>query len=239
MKTIRTSILASVALIMISLAACQKNNKSNTPTVASKSSQLSFQMQAVASAVDSTTGKDSTQGITGLTWTTGKANVGKFSFVAKRSGVSISIFSNNLTNVDLFALTPLQTYVTLDTGTYKSIVITAYLEKSDTVAPLKLTGTFATDSAKTVPIEFDLTDNAIVQVKTKDIDINGTTDYTALLDLQLNKVTKGITADDLNKAKQTNGSIIISSKSNVFLYYKMRANIALCGWYQFRWHDRH
>ncbi len=35
----------------------------------------------------------------------------------------------------------------------------------------------------------------------KNIDINGTTDYTALLDMQLGKVTKGITAAALNKAK--------------------------------------
>jgi hypothetical protein len=237
MKTARTSIMALVLLGIIALAACQKNNKSNTP-VATGSSQLSFQLQATNANLANLPA-DSTSAIAGLTWTAGTANVGKFAFVAKRSGVTISVFSNNLTNVDLFALTPLETYVTLDTGIYKKISITAYLEKTDTIIPLKLSGTFTNDSAKVVPIEFNLTDNAVVQVKTDSVTINGTTDYTALLNLQLDRVTKGITTDDLNKAKVTNGSIIISKSSNVFLYYKMRANIAICGWYQFRWHHKH
>ncbi|HEY9001653.1 MAG TPA: hypothetical protein VIM89_09900 [Mucilaginibacter sp.] len=237
MKTVRTSIFATVVLAIISLAACQKNNKSNVAPAATGSSKLAFQLQA-SNANLANLPSDSTSSITGLTWTAGTANVGKFAFVAQRSKVTINVFSNNLTSVDLFALTPLQTYITLDTGIYKKISITAYLEKQDTILPLKLTGTFTTDSSKTVPIEFDLDNNAIVQVKADSIDVNGTTDYTALLSMQLDRVTKGITADDLNKAKLTNGSIIISDKSNIWLYYKMRANITLCGWFQCRPHRR-
>lgn len=237
MKTVRTSIFATVVLAIISLAACQKNNKSNTPVAATGSSQLSFQLQASGNNLANLPA-DSVSSIAGLTWTAGTANVGKFAFVAQRSKVTIDVFSRNLTNVDLFALTPLQTYITLDTGTYRKISITAYLEKTDTILPMKLSGSFTNDSAKVVPIEFDLSDNAVVQVKTDSVTINGTTDYTALLNMQLDRVTKGITADELNKAKVTDGSIIISKSSNVYLYYKMRANIALCGWYQFRWHKR-
>jgi len=237
MKTVRTSILATVVLAIISLAACQKNNKSNVAPAATGSSKLAFQLQATNATLASLPA-DSTSSITGLVWTAGTANVGKFAFFAKRSGVTINVFSNNLTSVDLFALTPLQTYITLDTGIYKKIAITAYLEKQDTILPLKLTGTFVNDSSKTVPIEFDLSHNAIVQVKADSIDVSGTTDYTALLDMQLDRVTKGITADDLNKAKLTDGAIIISDKSNVWLYYKMRANITLCGWFECRRHKR-
>lgn len=236
MKTVRTSIIAAVVLAIISLAACQKGNKNSVP-VATSSSKLAFQLQAINANLASLP-PDSTSSIAGLAWTAGAANVGKFAFVAKRSGVTIDVFSSNLTSVDLFALTPLQTYITLDTGIYKKISITAYLEKQDTTLPLKLTGTFATDSSKTVPIEFDLSNNAIIQVKADSIDVSGTTDYTALLSMQLDRVTKGITADDLNKAKLTNGAIIISDKSNVWLYYKMRANITLCGWFECRRHKR-
>jgi hypothetical protein len=143
-----------------------------------------------------------------------------------------------MSNVDLFALTPLETYVTLDTGVYKKIAITAYLEKTDTILPLKLTGSFTNDSSKVVPIEFDLSDNAVVQVKADSITINGTTDYTALLALQLNRLTTGISVSDLNNATLTNGSLIISNKSNALLYYKMRANITRCGWYEFKRHRR-
>jgi hypothetical protein len=103
---------------------------------------------------------------------------------------------------------------------------------------LKLSGSITNDSTKVIPIEFYLTDNATVQVGASNIDINGTTDYTALLDMQLNKVTKGITAAELNKAKVTGGKIVISKSSNSQLYYKMRANISGCGRFFFRLHRR-
>jgi hypothetical protein len=236
MKTVRTSIIATMILAVISLAACKKNN--NSSVVASGSSKLSFQMKATNANLANLPA-DSTSLIAGLTWTAGTANVGKFAFEARRNGVSINIFSNNLTNVDLFALTPLQTYVTLDTGVYKEIEITAFLEgTADTIPPLRLSGTFTNDSSKVVPIEFDLSGKAIVKVEQHNIAINGTTDYTALLDMQLDRVTKGITADDLNKATLTNGSIIISKTSNTTLYWKMRANITRCGWGEFREHHK-
>ncbi|HEY4195539.1 MAG TPA: hypothetical protein VGM63_08385 [Mucilaginibacter sp.] len=240
MKTFSKSIITPLVLAVILLAACKKNNSSNTATPPSGSSKLTFQLAAVNSADSTGAAVDSVPSIAGLVWSAGTANVGKFDFVAKRSGVSINILSRNLTNVDLFALTPLVTYVTLDTGVYKQIQISAFLESSnnDSIPPLKLSGSFTNDSSKVVPITFTLTDNAIVQVGASNIDINGTTDYTALLDMQLNKVTRGITAADLNKAKVTNGTIVISRSSNSQLYYKMRANIAGCGRSFFRFHHR-
>ncbi|MBS1523427.1 MAG: hypothetical protein JST50_20670 [Bacteroidetes bacterium] len=238
MKTVRTSIFAAVVLAMISFAACKKgSNKSSV--VPSGSAKLSFQMQATNANLASLPA-DSVSSISGLVWTAGSANIGRFAFEARRQGVSINVESNNLTNVDLFALTPLQTYITLDTGVYKEIEITAFLESTDTIPPLKVSGTFTNDSSKVVPIEFDLSGHATVQVEEKNIDINGTTDYTALLSMQLDKLTKGITADDLNKAKVTNGTIIISQSSNSALYWKMRSNIARCGWGEFReWRHDH
>lgn len=237
MKTIRTNIIATILLAMITLAACKK---SSSPTTLSANSKLSFQLQAINSTASLAGTTDSTSAIPGLTWTAGTANIGRFTFEAKRNGVSIEIQSRNLTNVDLFALTPLETYVTLDTGIYKEIEIKAYLQGSgnDSVPPLKLAGTFTNDSAKVVPIEFDLTDNAIVQVEANNIDINGSTDYVALLDMQLTRVTKGISAADLNKAKLTGGKIIISRTSNTFLYNKLRSNISGCGRSEFRQHHK-
>lgn len=232
MKTVRTSLIATMVLVILSFAACKKGSK-NSSVVPSSTAKLSFQMKATAATLASLPA-DSSSSIAGLVWTAGNANIGRFAFEARRSGVSINIESNNLTNVDLFALTPLQTYVTLDTGVYKEIEVTAFLESTDSVPPLKVSGTFTNDSSKVVPIEFDLSGHATVNVEENNIDINGVTDYTALLDLQLARLTKGITADELNKATLTNGSIIISKTSNTALYWKMRSNIARCGWGEFR-----
>jgi hypothetical protein len=240
MKTFSKSIITPLLLAVTLLAACNKNNRSNTTNPPSATSQLTFQLAAVNSADSTGAPVDSVPTIAGLVWSAGTANIGKFNFEARRSGVSINIQSRNLTNVDLFALTPLVTYVTLDTGVYKQIQISAFLQGSnnDSIPPLKLSGSFTNDSSKVVPITFTLTEDAVVQVGANNIDINGTTDYTALLDMQLNKVTKGITAADLDKAKLTGGSIVISKSSNSQLYYKMRANIAGCGRSFFRFHHR-
>lgn len=237
MKRIKTSIIAVAALAVVSLAACQKgNNKSAVPSGTAK---LSFKMQATNAALASVPA-DSVSSISGLVWTAGSANIGRFEFEAVRNGVSINIESHNLTNLDLFALKPLQTYVTLDTGIYKEIEIRAFLESTDTVPPLKLSGTFKNDSAKVIPIEFILSGHATVKVQEKNIDINGKTNYTALLDLQMNRLTRGITAADLDKATVTKGTIIISQTSNTLLYWKMKANIGGCGWSEFEEdHDNH
>jgi hypothetical protein len=231
MKTIKTSIIGSMLLAILSLAACKK---SSSPTAASGTSKLSFQL----SASKSLAATDSVPSIAGLVWTAGTANIGKFTFQAKRNGVSINIESRNLTNVDIFALTPLVTYVTLDTGLYKEIEIKAFLVNSDTIPPLKLSGTFTNDSTKVIPVEFDLADNATVTVEANNITINGTTDYTALLDMQLSRVTKGLTVADFNNAKLTGGKIIISKTSNTSLYYKIKFNIAGCGRSEFKQHHK-
>src|ERR1700744_3138886 len=99
MKTFRTSIFTAIASGQLLLAACSKNNSSNTPVVASSSSKLSFQLQATNTNLASTPADTATAAVTGLTWASGTANVGKFAFVAKRTGVSINIQSSNLTNV--------------------------------------------------------------------------------------------------------------------------------------------
>lgn len=235
MKTFKTSMIAVILLAVVSLSACKKNSNS---TVATGTSKLTFQMSAVNSSTSLSSVPDSVPAIAGLTWTAGAANIGKFSFEAKRNGVSINIESHNLASVDIFALTPLVTYVTLDTGTYKEIEIRTFLVKTDSIPPLKLSGTFTNDSTKVIPIEFDLTDNSTVQVEAHNITISGTTDYTALLGLELNRVTKGITAADLNAATLTGGSIIISKTSNTALYYKMKSNISRCGHSEFREHHK-
>jgi hypothetical protein len=76
------------------------------------------------------------------------------------------------------------------------------------------------------------------RVSENNIDINGTTNYTALLNMRLNKLTKDATAADLNKASLTNGGIIISKSSNSSLYYKMKSNIAGCVWWEFSKHHK-
>ncbi len=233
MKTVRITIITVIALSIASMMGCKK---SSTRSVASGSSKLSFQLAVKNGTTLATPASDT---IPGLVWTAGTADVSKFSFEARRNGVSIEIESNNLTTVNLFGVSPVTTYVTLDTGIYKEIEVTAFLDHSSTdTIPLKLTGTFKTDSGKTVPIQFDLMSDARIKVEEKNIDLNGTATVTALVDIALDKLMNGITAADLDKATLTNGGIVISKTSNSWLYFKILANISGCGHAEWR-EDHH
>ena len=179
-----------------------------------------------------------TQSIAGLSWTAGIANISKFKLEAKRNGVETEIESKNLTNVDLFALSPTVANITVDSGTYKEIEIRVVLLHSSTSAiPLKLTGTFTNSSGTPVPIEFDFNDDAIIKAEAHDVVITGTTDFAALVHMHLSKLTAGLSASDLEAATLTNNTIIVSQTSNTSIYNKILNNLTTCGDSEFR--DEH
>jgi hypothetical protein len=235
MKKFTTGTFAAIALAVLSITACKKTGSSPS----SKTSQLSFEMQADNSTTNlssSSTGLSTNStftGIAGLTFTSGTANVSRFKFEAKRNGVEIEISSRNLTSIDLFALSPKIAGVTLDTGTYREIEISAMLQhSSDTSAiPLKLKGTFSG-----TPIEFDLNDDVTIKAEAENITVTRTTDFVALVHMHLNKLEAGITAADLQAATLTNGVIVISRTSNTTIYNKVLANLSTCGENEFREH---
>jgi hypothetical protein len=238
MKTFKTSIFAAVLLSVMVLAACKKN--SSTPKPASATSQLAFQMQAVNNSSNLATNSLATSSIAGLTWTAGMANISKFVFEAQRNGVTINVTSRNADSVNLFTVNPTVTYITLDTGVYKEIEIKVYLEPTSDTShlPLKLTGTFTNDSSKVIPIELDLNSDVTISAEADNVHITGITDYVALVQMELPKLTAGVTAADLNSATLTNGKIIISKTSNTSIYWKIKSDFADCGHSEFREHHR-
>ncbi|MDO3624575.1 hypothetical protein [Mucilaginibacter sp. BT774] len=244
MRTFRTGIFAAMVLTLTGLAACKKSG--NSPS--SKTSQLSFQLQADNAtsnlAASNTGGNLSTnstfQSIPGLTFTSAIANISRFKLEAKRNGVEIEVTSKNLSNVDLFSIDPAVTSVTLDTGVYREIEIKVELKHTtDTSAlPLKLKGTFTNSGGTTIPIEFDLNSDAVIKAEAENIDVNSTINFVALVHLHLNKLEAGIVATDLANATQTNGVIIISPTSNTSIYNKVLANLAGCGESEFKEHHK-
>jgi len=244
MRTFKTGIFAAMVLTLTGLAACKKSG--NSPS--SKTAQLSFQLQADNAtsnlSASTTSGNLSTnstfQGIPGLTFTSAVANISRFKLEAKRNGVEIEVTSKNLSNVDLFAIDPTVTSVTLDTGVYREIEIKVELQHTaDTsVLPLKLKGTFTPNGGTAIPVEFDFNSDAIIKAEAENININSTINFVALVHLHLNKLQAGITATELANATQTNGVIVISPTSNSGIYNKVLANIGNCGENEFKEHHK-
>jgi hypothetical protein len=245
MKKINPGIIAAIALVVMSLVACQKSSTSP----ASKTSQLSFQMQADNAATNlaaspaaghSLATNSITQPIAGLTFTSAIANISKFKLESKRNGVETEVTSKNLTNVDLFALVPSLANITVDTGTYKEIEIKVMLQKSaDTsMIPLKLKGTFTNSVGVVTPIEFDLNDDVIIKAEAENIHVTSTTDFVALIHMHLNRLESGVTTTDLEAATLTNNTIVISSTSNTSIYEHVLANLSSCGESEMKEHHK-
>jgi antitoxin component of RelBE/YafQ-DinJ toxin-antitoxin module len=154
------------------------------------------------------------------------------------NGTEIEVTSHNLANVDLFAISPSITSVTLNPGTYTEIEVKVMLTRSanpDSI-PLKLKGTFASGGGTSIPIEFDFNDNATVKAEAENVVVTTGMDYTSLVQMHLDKLLAGITAADLDNAAQTTGAIIISLTSNTDLYNKIKDNLGSSCDHQFREH---
>jgi hypothetical protein len=213
------------------LASCKKNN---TAPSGKSTAQLSFGVKS-DDAIDTLA-----QGAASVTWTSGIANISGFKFEATKKGLQIEVTSRNLTQVNLFAITPTLVGITLDTGTYSEIEIRVELAKSDTSnLPLMLKGNFMTTGGTSVPIEFDFNDYAEIKAQAQNVVVNGTTDLTTIVTMHLNKLLANVSDTALEAATRTNGTIVISSTSNTEIYNQIKDQLSSCGYSDgFQRHDR-
>jgi hypothetical protein len=228
----KTILMICFPVIMISMVmvSCKKDGTSGS------TSQVSFALSAdntiaPISATNKSGGiiaaSTTTATAGSISWTSGIVNITQFKLEAKKNGKGIEIKSKNLSNVDLFALTPSLISASIDTGTYKEIELRAVFTKSTTAdIPVKLKGTFTTAGGAIIPIEFDFNEDATFKAEAVNITVSTTTDFTAKLNLHLNIVLSDVVSAELDKATRTNGTIIISSSSNPLLYAKAIVNIA-------------
>ncbi len=226
---------ALILLIIVISSGCKKNNVN--PASASLSvtraqfsvmSDLSPANLAVAANATHLT-TNSTTASPVITFTSGIANVSKFEFEAKKNGVETKFETQNLMNVDLFALTPPFVNTTIDTGTYKEIEVKLELTQSTTGAiPLTLMGN-VTSPAGPVPFEFDFNQNLEIKAEAKDVVVSDQQSLKTVFLLHLNMILSTITADDVAGATLTNGKIIVSATSNAGIFKKITANLGNIG----------
>jgi hypothetical protein len=165
-----------------------------------------------------------------VTWTSGIANITRFNFEAKKAGVKTEIQSKNVTNVDLFSITPTSISATIDTGTYSQIEVKVMFSKSATAnLPLVLKGNFKTAAGALIPIEFDFNDNGMIKAELANVVVDGSKDLSTVINMHLNKLLAGIRSSEMDTATRTNGTIIISSTLNSGIYNRIMGNLTLSG----------
>lgn len=230
-----------VSGIVSTFSACKKSaNTSPTDTQLAFTLNASGNVTPVTAAVSNGAQTTNATGSASINWTAGTANVSAFKLETKKRGVEVEISSKNLTSIDLFAATPASISATIDTGTYREIELRVLFAKTTTAAiPLTLKGNYTSTTGTVTPIEFDFNDEAVIKVEAENVTIDGSTDFAALAKLDVSKLIGAGLAGALDAATRTNGTIVISSSSNINIYNAIKARITECGkWGGFERHDK-
>jgi hypothetical protein len=165
-----------------------------------------------------------------LTWTAGKLNVTEIDFEAENNNVEIEYELKGHYNINLLDISPVLGSITIPDGTYDEVELKLKLEKSSTDdIPLTLKGSYTNSRGNVTPVEFYFNDELEIEVEAEDLLISGSTDYLGLINVKLNKFLTNVSSADLDEAVKTNGTIVISSASNVNLYNKFKANLNIFG----------
>jgi len=235
MRTLKIFALM-VAATGISLSSCQKSDSEISTTSASNS--LGVQLQAVNNTYSFGVG---TRALTTgtLKWDTCQMYVSKVHLTAvKEQGDTLSTeFSVDLKYkgsklVDLFSASSLLGDTQIQSGVYDKVKIRIQSDKRDSGnSPVfYISGKYTNTAGTVTPIAIAVNEPIDLSITAKDsVVINSADDYIALFQLDLSNYINNskITTADLDKAKTTNGTIIISETSNSELYSKFFKRVSL------------
>lgn len=213
-----------ILLSGLSITSCKKENGGGN---------LSYRLKAVSSI--SAGASTSAQGLgvkvivtpVGLNWESGYVNVSEIKFQAKRNDLEVSYKSKGLANVNLFDISPVISSITLPEGQYDKVKLKVEIKQERDKPALFLKGSYTDGNNNKVPVELYLNEGENefeIEVEAKNIMVDSKFSYTGLISLHLDRLIDGITASDLAAATKTNGTIVISTTSNLKLYSKIKAN---------------
>lgn len=210
---------------LFTLAACNKDDSFGNGKLSYRINPSNFTSSigliASASGLPVITNSNSS-----ITWTSAGLNITEIDFEAESNNNPIEYELKQAIRVDLLNLSPVLGNITLPVGSYDEVELKILLRKSATKEiPLTLKGTYTDSNGVKIPFEFYLNEDIDIEVEAEDIVIDGKSDYTGMINVQLNKFLTNITRTDLSTATKTEGVIVISSTSNADIYSKLKTNI--------------
>ena len=133
--------------------------------------------------------------------------------------------------IDLFDPSSVIGNITLDPGVYEEIEMEIHASRSqDATAPVfYLAGNYTNTAGTVVPVEIVIDEDFQFEVEQEGMSLNGTFDYSALVNFNLALLMDGISDSELDAATLTDGKLVISAASNQSLYQKIKENSLLCG----------
>lgn len=155
-----------------------------------------------------------------ITWNTGFANVTELKFDAKSRENDISYRSRSDHRVDLFDPSPSIGTVLIPSGDYDQVKFKIGLAPANGEPALELTGDY-----NGTPVVLRVNQPIEIKGAQRNVTITDNNGYTAITDLDLSTLFNDVSANALNNATRTNGTIILSSSSNQSIYNKLVRNL--------------
>jgi hypothetical protein len=133
--------------------------------------------------------------------------------------------------VNLFSSTEVIGSIALDPGVYKEIELQVKASKSqDNSSPaFYISGSYTNMLGVEIPVEIVINDYLEFEVEQEGTTLDGTNDYSALIDLNLSLLTSTVLQSELDLAQLLDGKLVISATSNSTLYLKIKNNISSFG----------
>jgi hypothetical protein len=208
----KATMFTIAAITVIALSSCQKKDAGIT----NASGGMTFQLKAVnpSSTVART--------MATVTWQSGFVNANLIKFEAKQGGNELEFKSNVQRHIDLFALPTDIGNISVPSGTYDETEFKIFIARNSGEPALQLQGT-----VNNVPVTFKVENSTLIKAEQHQVSLSG--NDLALTNLDLSKLTGGVSATDFTNAVQINGAIVISSSSNANLYNVILDNLARLG----------
>lgn len=227
--------LTSIVLVaVLLLTSCKKESVSTASSLGVKI-QATGKTFSLLKSVAATTPS--------FVWDTCFMMVSKIEFEAEKHESEMShdstethMEATTAQRVNLFDLNAVIGNLVLQPGFYHEVSLKIKALKSDAGSSpvFYLEGSYTNSAATVTPIIVSVNEDFEFSVKQEGASLDGTNDYTGLINLSLSKLLSGIQSSELDMATLTNGKIIISSTSNATLYNKIKTGIVMCGESEFK-----
>jgi hypothetical protein len=225
MKRISAVMLLFIGVLLFS---CEKNNTDS-------SSVLQVKMQATNKS--SAILKSATLVTPLLNWDVCTMNVSHIEFKAEgketenaQNSYKVSYEWRGSKVINLFDATSVVGDIVLDPGVYDEIQLEIEAAKSQnsTVPVFYLAGTYTNAQGTVIPIEITMNEDFKFEVEKEGTTLDGTNDYSALVNLNLALLMSSVSESDLGAATLTDGKIIVNATSNPNIYLKIKSKVSSC-----------
>jgi hypothetical protein len=230
MKTINNLFLLSLATGFFAVS-CQKDSIEAPGT--SKSLDIKLQATNASFSLQKSTAATAT-----FIWDSSYMVVSKIEFEAEKGesqSAEISYEWKGPRKIDLLGLNTFVGSISLPPDVYHevSLKLLAYQSDAGTSPVFYLSGTYINTAGTDTPVLLEVNEDIEFRIKQEGYLLDASVDYTSLIHMNLSLLFDGISANELDGATVTDGTIVINSTSNTGLYNAIIDNFSSCSEYHF------